>query len=139
MKKIALFPGRFQPPHLGHVLTIMKMYPLYDEIIVAVTEYTYQGKKKRVLPTRKTLSILEKLFAHLPKIRVMTIGKGIIERRSYDDLPPCNYIVSGNMGVIEAAEKAGYKARFMPRANDLHYLRGEEIRKTFFKQPEVKE
>jgi len=137
MKKIALFPGRFQPPHLGHVLTIMKIYPVYDEIIVAITEYTYEGKKKKVISTRKIIDILNKLFVHLPKIRVMTIGKGIIERRSYDDLPPCNYIVSGNMGVIQAAEKAGYKARFVPRAKELYYLRGEMIREAFFKKPEV--
>ena len=137
MKKVALFPGRFQPPHLGHVITIMRIYPIYDEILVAITEYTYEGTKKRVLPTRKIIRILEKLFAHLPKIKVVTIGRGIIERRSFDDLPPCNYIVSGNMGVILAAEKAGYKARLIPRADDLYYLRGETIREAFFKKPEV--
>ena len=132
MKKIALFPGRFQPPHLGHVITIMRIYPIYDEIIVAVSDYTYCGKRKRVLSTRKIIQILEKLFVHLPKIRVKSIGRGVIERRSYDDLPHFDYVVSGNMEALKAAEKAGFKTRHVPRAKDLPYLRGEEIRQAFW-------
>lgn len=138
MKKIALFPGRFQPPHLGHVLTIMRIYPIYDEIIVGISEYTYGGRKKRVLSTKKIMNILEKLFINLPKIKVIPMGRGIIERKSYDDLPPFDYIVTSNMEVIKTAEKAGYKTRFVPRSKDLYYLSGEQIRDTFFKQREVK-
>jgi nicotinamide-nucleotide adenylyltransferase len=138
MKKIALFPGRFQPPHLGHILTIMRIYPIYDEIIVGISEYTYGGRKKRVLSTKKIMNILEKLFINLPKIKVIPMGRGVIERKSYDDLPPFDYIVTSNMEVIKVAEKAGYKTRFVPRSNDLHYLSGEQIRDTFFKKREVK-
>jgi len=136
--KIALFPGRFQPPHLGHVLTIMRIYPIYDEILVGISEYTYGDSKKRVLSTKEIKKILEKLFVNLPKIKVIIMGKGAIERKSYDDLPPFNYIVTSNMEVIKAAEKMGIKTRFVPRSNDLHYLTGETIRNAFFRQTEVK-
>lgn len=36
MKKIAVFPGSFDPITLGHVSVIKRAIPLFDEIIVAI-------------------------------------------------------------------------------------------------------
>ena len=36
MKKIAVFPGSFDPITLGHVSVIKRALPLFDEIIVAI-------------------------------------------------------------------------------------------------------
>ena len=35
---VAFFPGKFMPPHLGHIETIMDVYDEYDRIIVGITE-----------------------------------------------------------------------------------------------------
>ena len=49
---IALFPGKFQPPHLGHITTLMKLYPKYDKIIIGITqdkpEVLSQEKRKEL-------------------------------------------------------------------------------------------
>lgn len=112
----AIFPGRFQPPHLGHVLTLMRMYPLYSEIIIAVTTYTYGGTKKHMMRQREVKAILEKVFKHLPKYRVIIIGKGFIERDNYNDLPKFDVVVTGNMQIINKLEKLNMKTRYQPRS-----------------------
>ena len=113
---IAIFPGRFQPPHLGHILTLMRMYPLYDEIIIAVSTYTYGGTKKHVMRQKGVKDILEKIFKYLPKYRVITIGKGFLERDNYDDLPKFDVVVTGNVQLIDKLEKLNIKSRYQPRS-----------------------
>ena len=34
----AFFPGKFHPPHIGHVQTILDILPDYDKVIIGVTE-----------------------------------------------------------------------------------------------------
>jgi len=114
--RIAIFPGRFQPPHLGHVLTLMRMYPLYSEIIIAVTTYTYGGTKKHVMRQSEVKKILKKVFKHLPKYNVIIIGKGFIERDNYNDLPKFDVVVTGNMQIINKLEKLKIKTRYQPRS-----------------------
>jgi len=105
--KTALFSGRFQPPHLGHVLTLMDIYPRYSKIIVAVTNYTYEGKKPHVLPRDKVKEILEKIFRHLPKIEVVLTEEGFPVRKTFTDLPEFDVVVTGNRATspIPAASK----------------------------------
>lgn len=126
--KTAIFPGRFQPPHLGHVLTLMKIYPLYDKIIIAVTSYTYGGRKKQVLKPREVKRIFENVFKYLPKYKVVTVGKGFIERRRFDDLPMFDVVVTGNLETIRRMEKLGVKARYMPRSEGVPGWSGIELR-----------
>jgi len=112
----AIFPGRFQPPHIGHILTLMRMYPLYSEIIIAITTYTYGGTKKHVMRQREVKNIFEKVFKYLPKYRVIIIGKGFIERDNYDDLPKFDVVVTGNTQTINKLEKLNIKNRYQPRS-----------------------
>lgn len=123
----AILPGRFQPPHLGHILTLMRIYPLYDEIIIAVTSYTYGGKKKQVLPIPQVVKILQDVFRNLPKYHVIAIGKGFIERNTFDDLPYFDVVVSGNIQIINRMEKLGIKARYVPRTKGVGWS-GRELR-----------
>lgn len=126
--KVAIFPGRFQPPHLGHVLTLMKIYPLYDEIIIAVTSYTYGGRKKQVLKPREVKRMFENVFKYLPKYKVITVGKGFIERRSFNDLPRFDVVVTGNLETIRRMERLGLKARYVSRSKGVPGWSGAELR-----------
>ena len=114
--RIAIFPGRFQPPHLGHIMTLMRIYGDYDQIIMTVSENIYDGAKTQVIPAREVTKILEEVFQYLPKIRILYIGKGFLERDNYDGLPQFDVLVSGNPIQIAQAKGLGKATRFHPRS-----------------------
>lgn len=124
---IAIFSGRFQPPHLGHIITLMKLYPLFDEIIIAITEYTWGGTKMPVISVKYVKEILEAVFRNLPKYRVIIAGKAMIERTSFDDLPKFDILVTGDLKVIKRLEEIGMKYMFVSRTEGVGYC-GTELR-----------
>ena len=126
-KQVALFSGRFQPPHLGHIITLMKLHPQYDEIIIAITEYTWGGTKMPVLSVKYVKEILEAVFKNISKYRVIIAGKAIIERTNFDDLPRFDVILTGDLNLIKHLEKIGMKYRFIPRTEGVGYS-GTELR-----------
>jgi len=60
MKKIALFPGSFDPMTIGHESIIRRALPLFDEIIVAVG---VNLAKNYYFPAEKRIAWVEKVFA----------------------------------------------------------------------------
>ncbi len=94
----------------------MRIYPLYSEIIVAITTYTYGGTRKQVIAINEIERILEDVFKHLPKYKVIVIGKGFIERETFDDLPRFDVVVTGNLQTIRKMEKLGIKSRHLRRS-----------------------
>lgn len=125
--KTALFSGRFQPVHLGHVLTLMDIYPKYSKIIVAVTNYTYEGKKLHVLPREKVKEILERIFQHLPKIEVVLTEEGFPVRQTFTDLPEFDVVVTGNKATIKNMRNLGIETQYISRSLGVGYS-GEELR-----------
>jgi pantetheine-phosphate adenylyltransferase len=67
MKKIAVFPGSFDPFTIGHEAIIKRAMSLFDEIIVAVGTNALK-KNFYSLETRK--EIIRKVFENEPKVRV---------------------------------------------------------------------
>jgi len=114
--RIAIFPGRFQPPHLGHIMTLMRIYGDYDQIIVTVSENIYDGRKTQIIPAGEVTKILEEVFQYLPKIRILYIGRGLLERENYEGLPQFDVLVSGNPIQIAQAKELGKATRFHPRS-----------------------
>ncbi len=122
---IALFPGKFQPPHIGHIQTLMNIYPDYDKIIVGITE-----DNPSVLSPSKVKKIFESILKHLPKFEVILI-KGTIEGSdSIDNLPDFDILLSGNQKVIDHVKKFGKKADFTPRTDGVG-CSGTELRSLF--------
>jgi len=97
-------------------MTLMRIYGDYDQIIVTVSENIYDGTKNQVISAREVTKILEEVFQYLPKIRVLYIGKGLLERDNYDGLPKFDVLVSGNPIAIAQADSLGYATRFHPRS-----------------------
>lgn len=121
----ALFPGKFQPPHIGHIQTLMNIYPFYDKIIVGITE-----DKPSVLSPLKVKNIFESILKHLPKFEVILI-KGTIEGSdSIDNLPDFDVLLSGNQKVIDHVKKFGKKADFISRTEGIG-CSGTELRSLF--------
>ncbi|MDO7566433.1 MAG: pantetheine-phosphate adenylyltransferase [Schleiferiaceae bacterium] len=69
MAKIALFPGSFDPITLGHRDIIERALPLFDEILIAIGE---NNDKTYLFDLHQRVAWIEGVFAHEPKIRVVT-------------------------------------------------------------------
>ena len=69
MRKIAVFPGSFDPVTKGHESIIKRALPLFDEIIVAID---VNSEKKYLFPLEQRKKWLEQIFSHEAIIRVET-------------------------------------------------------------------
>ena len=69
MKKIAVFPGTFDPITVGHEDIINRSSPLFDEIIVAIGINT---KKTTLFPLETRIDWIKKTFENNPKITIQS-------------------------------------------------------------------
>ena len=67
MKKIALFPGSFDPFTNGHLDLVRRGVGLFDELVIAIGT---NSSKQRYLPLDWMLTQLEALFADEPRVSV---------------------------------------------------------------------
>lgn len=68
MKRIALFPGSFDPLTNGHVDTIERAAKLFDEVIVGV--FVNTSKRSFFAPEEK-LALIEEALANCENVRVV--------------------------------------------------------------------
>jgi pantetheine-phosphate adenylyltransferase len=69
MKKIAVFPGSFDPLTLGHESLVLRALPLFDVIIIAIG---INALKTYFFPLEKRQGWIEKVFKDYPTIKVTT-------------------------------------------------------------------
>lgn len=83
-KKYAIFIGRFQPPHIGH-LELMNQ-KLKDGIPVLIMVRDIEPDEKNPLTTEQTISLLEKYYnkinidvkiISIPDIESVNFGRGV--------------------------------------------------------------
>ena len=67
MKKIAVFPGSFDPITLGHVSIVKRAIPIFDEIIVAIGN---NSQKKYMFDLSTRLDWIKGAFANDPTVSV---------------------------------------------------------------------
>ena len=65
MKRIALFPGTFDPITVGHVNIIERALPLFDEIIVGIG---HNISKSTLFPVEKRIQWINEIFKNQPKV-----------------------------------------------------------------------
>lgn len=66
-KKIAVFPGSFDPITLGHIDLVKRAINLFDQIIIAVG---VNSSKKNLYPLEQRMMWLEKVFSAYPTVSV---------------------------------------------------------------------
>ncbi len=66
-KRIAVFPGSFDPFTVGHEALVKRTLSLFDQIIIAVG---MNANKKYMFTTEKRTEWIKKVFANEAKIRV---------------------------------------------------------------------
>jgi len=72
MKRVALFPGSFDPFTKGHYDIVIRGVKLFDEIIVAIGQNT---KKKRYFPLELMIEKITETFAKQEQIKVVTYNE----------------------------------------------------------------
>ena len=68
-KKIAVFPGSFDPFTIGHESVINRSLPLFDEIIIAIGTNT---KKKALFPIESRIEMIRDVFRDNPQVKVQS-------------------------------------------------------------------
>ncbi len=67
MKKIAVFPGSFDPITIGHESIVRRALDMFDEIIIAVGA---NALKKSFYPLSTRKAMISEVFKNDPRIRV---------------------------------------------------------------------
>lgn len=67
-KKIAVFPGSFDPFTLGHHSVVTRALPLFDEVVVSIGKNTM---KNEFFTIDERIELIESVYRDEPKIRVM--------------------------------------------------------------------
>ncbi|MGI9544623.1 MAG: pantetheine-phosphate adenylyltransferase [Cyclobacteriaceae bacterium] len=98
MKKIAIFPGSFDPFTKGHEDIVLRGLKLFDEIIIAIG---YNSKKKHYFDVELMQSKIESTFIQKPEVKVII----------YDELT----------AKLAEKYKAGYLLRGLRNTTDFEY------------------
>ncbi len=67
MKKIAVFPGSFDPITKGHESVILRSLPLFDKIVVAIGE---NSQKNSMFSLEQRMEWIRQTFKDYPQIEV---------------------------------------------------------------------
>jgi pantetheine-phosphate adenylyltransferase len=67
MRKIAVFPGSFDPITTGHADVVRRALPLFDEIIIAIG---VNSQKQSLYTLEQRMKWIEAVFAGEPKVKV---------------------------------------------------------------------
>lgn len=67
MHRLAVYPGSFDPPTLGHLDVMERAATLFDELIVAVGR---NSSKTPLLDTEERIDAIRRATAHLANVRV---------------------------------------------------------------------
>lgn len=141
--KTAIFSGRFSPPHLGHLHTILNITKVYGRVLVVILDY----------PDREVCSadeardifngIFDAMFPETTRSTVQVVINDIhfaaITFAEYDLLLRNHGVclnhsiyLSGNIEVLENMKKVGIRCRYFSRTDDYLYT-GTAIREQITK------
>lgn len=107
MKEKAYFPGKFNPPHMGHAATILKLKEEYDLEVVVTGDIPENSK----LSQDEIVSELQNLSVNVSKLD----GKLI----DLDKSPFNGIILTGNEEVIKWCEKTRTSYKYIDRSGKL--------------------
>ncbi len=100
MKKIAVFPGSFDPFTVGHENIVRRALPLFDELHIAIG---VNSRKEGFYPVNKRLQWIEKTFENEPKVKV-SVYEGLTV--NYCQTLGANYLVRGWRNAIDFEDES---------------------------------
>ena len=123
-RKVAFFPGKFHPPHVGHILTILRILPKYSKLVIGVTEDCPENRVTSVSDIVDTLNLFFKSFDN---VEICLIRGILVKKTSLNGLPDFDVLLSGNQKVLSWAKKHNAEAEHIPRSEGA-FCEGSEIR-----------
>jgi len=90
VKRVALFPGSFDPFTRGHEDIVLRGLELFDEIIIAIGYNS--GKSQRYFPIETMIDKIRETFKKYPQIKVETYAELTAE---YAKKNGANYLLRG--------------------------------------------
>ena len=123
-RKTAFFPGKFHPPHVGHILTILNILPKYKKLIIGVTE---DAPKKKITNATGVVDTLNLFFNSFDNVEIVLIHGVLTKRKNSKGLPKFDILLSGNYEVLKWAENNGIESLYTPRSEGF-LCSGTEIR-----------
>jgi len=117
------FPGKFQPPHIGHVITISKLLKKY-EVIIGISP-----DSPRVMTQKDVVKTFKKIFGD--RVDYFIFSKILTNMTKGDVacLPKFDILISaGNDAVLSWGKKMGLKTKNIPRAKCIG-ASGSELRR----------
>tara|TARA_B100001063_G_C16738458_1_gene543373 strand:- start:736 stop:1758 length:1023 start_codon:yes stop_codon:yes gene_type:complete len=109
--KTAVFFGKFQPPHLGHIITINRILRNFNKLIVGITSDNKIG-----LDPNQIKKVFEEAFLDYKKISFEIIKGSIEEGTASIDHLDFDTVVSGNKKIISILNAMGHCTVFQPRS-----------------------
>lgn len=95
IKRIALFPGTFDPFTIGHESLVKRGLTLMDEIIIAIG---VNESKKTFFTLEQRIKMITNLYANNPRIKVETYNTLTVD---FANKIGANYILRGIRSVID--------------------------------------
>jgi pantetheine-phosphate adenylyltransferase len=75
-KRIAVYPGSFDPIHNGHIDIIERCRPLFDEVLVAVLRNEH---KQPLFSVEERVEVIRSLVGHHPDCRVESFSGLLVD------------------------------------------------------------
>lgn len=123
-KETGFFPGKFHPPHLGHLKTILKILPSYSKLIIGVSGDIPDDP---IITQDDVLTTLKEFFERYENVEVTMFNGRLVDKADITDLPAFDVVLSGNPEVLDWADKIGLKRQHVDRS--LGELSSSYIRK----------
>ena len=115
-RKVAFFPGKFHPPHMGHIQTILNIIPKYRKVIIGISQ---DIPKENIITDPNAIELmLKQFFKSFDNIEICAFSGVLVEKENTNGLPKFDLIISGNSEVLNWSKKNDIECQFIERSFD---------------------
>jgi len=107
---IAVVPGAFKPPHLGHVAMVREYASIADEVIVLISSPTKAGRKLpngREITAEDSLALWKVMIGNTPNVNIEISSHASPINAAYEFIGKDGPLVPGTKVILGASTKDG--------------------------------
>ena len=113
-RKVAFFPGKFHPPHIGHIQTILNIIPNYRKVIIGISQ---DIPEENIISDPKAIEgMLKEFFTSFDNVEICAFSGVLVDKENADGLPKFDVMISGNLEVLSWANKNKIECQFIERS-----------------------